>query len=78
MGDSWWRRKEKKISRYHRTLDRSREKKRMSEEKRLLGERREKIVESIGFVAYYSRRKARSDAEKEHPRPIVSLEDETG
>eukprot|EP00579_Thalassiosira_antarctica_P003143 CAMPEP_0201906834 /NCGR_PEP_ID=MMETSP0902-20130614/57224_1 /ASSEMBLY_ACC=CAM_ASM_000551 /TAXON_ID=420261 /ORGANISM="Thalassiosira antarctica, Strain CCMP982" /LENGTH=410 /DNA_ID=CAMNT_0048440979 /DNA_START=64 /DNA_END=1296 /DNA_ORIENTATION=- len=78
MGEVWWKRRESQIEKYFRTLDQSREKKRRREEKRLLKERKEKILTGIGWIPYFLRSKSRGEAEKEYPKPIVSLEEETG
>lgn len=78
MGEVWWTKKENQIEKYFRTLGHVREKKRRREEKRLLKERKQKMQSDIGLVAYYSRSNARSEIEKEYPKPVVSLEDETG
>ncbi|KAL7549122.1 hypothetical protein ACHAWF_012390 [Thalassiosira exigua] len=78
MGYAWWRRKEKEVERHFRTLDGRREKARRREERRLLRERRGDIRSEIGWIPYYSQGKARGEAEKGHPRPIVILEEETG
>ena len=78
MGEVWSKRKESQIEKYFRTLDQSREKKRRREERRLLKERKEKILSGIGWIPYFLRSKSRGEAEKEYPKPVVSLEEETG
>ncbi|KAL7540828.1 hypothetical protein ACHAXR_011086 [Thalassiosira sp. AJA248-18] len=78
MGEVWWKRKENEIEKHFRTLDQSREKERRKEEKRLHKERKDKIIAEVGRIPYYLRAKSRIEAEKEYPKPIVSLEEETG
>mmetsp|Transcript_13664 Transcript_13664/g.29565 ORF Transcript_13664/g.29565 Transcript_13664/m.29565 type:complete len:423 (-) Transcript_13664:569-1837(-) len=78
MGEVWWRRKENQIDKYFRTLPKRREKTRRREEKRLLKERKQKILSEIGRKAYYFRSNSRDKAEEEYPKPIVSLEEESG
>ena len=79
LGEVWWRRKENEIDNHLRTMDQRREKNRKREEKRLLRERKEKIIADVGRIPYYLRMgKSRNEAEKEYPKPIVAAVEETG
>jgi len=78
MGEGWWKRKEREIERHFRTLPRTSERKRRWQERTLLRKRRADIRSEIGVLAYYFKRKERREAEREFPRPIVTLEEETG
>lgn len=78
-GETWWRRKEIEIDNHLRTMDQRREKNRKREEKRLLRERKEKIIADVGRIPYYLRiGESRKEAEKEFPKPVVATVEETG
>ena len=77
-GEAWWRRKEGQIEKYFRTLGPAREKQRRREESKLRKERKRNIISEIGWLPYYLKHESRIEAETMHPKPIVSLEEETG
>ena len=73
LGEKFWDKKIRKLNAEISSFHQVREKQRIAEERRLLGEWRRRIRSELGFIQYYFDKEKRVNMERIYPKPIVYL-----